>query len=68
MEFTVKKDSKVTKGKLNDIDFPKDAMVGGVIRGKSSFIAWGDTEINPGDRVVVFALPSAIPKIPKYFN
>jgi trk system potassium uptake protein len=68
MEFTVKKDSKVTKGKLNDISFPKDAMVGGVIRGKSSFIAWGDTEINPGDRVVVFALPSAIPKIPKYFN
>lgn len=68
LEFTVRKDSKVTKGKLSEIDFPKDAMVGGVIRGKSSFIAWGNTEIRENDKVVVFALPSAIPKIPKYFN
>ncbi len=68
IEFTVKAGAKVTKGKLSEIDFPKDAIVGGVIRGKSSFIAWGDTEIREHDKVVVFALPSAIPKIPKYFN
>ena len=51
-----------------EINFPEDAIVGGIIRGKSSFIAKGDTIIKPNDRVVVFALPSAISKIEKFFN
>ena len=68
MEFEVKPDAKVTLGKLKDIDFPKDCIIGGVIRGKSSFIATGNTEIRSYDRVVVFALPSAIGRIGKYFS
>jgi trk system potassium uptake protein TrkA len=68
LEFVVKTGAKVTEGALKDINFPKDALVGGVIRGKSSFIAKGDTHIKPNDRVVVFALPSAITKIEKFFN
>ena len=68
MEFEVKPDAKVTLGKLKDIDFPKDCIIGGVIRGKSSFIANGNTEIRSYDRVVVFALPSAIGKIGKQFS
>jgi trk system potassium uptake protein TrkA len=68
MEFVVKAGSKVTAGPLMDINFPKDAIVGGVIRGKNSFIAQGDTELKEGDKVVVFALPSAIPKMKKFFN
>ena len=68
MEFVVKAGSKVTEGLLMDIHFPKDAIVGGVIRGKNSFIAQGDTHLKEGDKVVVFALPSAIPKMRKFFN
>ena len=68
MEFIVKQGAKVTKGALRDINFPKDAIVGGIIRGKTSFIARGTTEVKPNDKVVVFALPSAISKIAKYFN
>jgi trk system potassium uptake protein TrkA len=68
MEFIVKPNAKVTKGALKDISFPKDAIVGGLVRGKSTIIARGSTEIKPNDKVVVFALPSAISKIPKYFN
>jgi len=68
MEFVVKPGSPITDGILRELDFPKDAIIGGVIRGKSSFIATGNTEIKPNDRVVVFALPSAIPKMAKYFN
>jgi trk system potassium uptake protein TrkA len=68
MEFIVKPNAKVTKGALKDINFPKDAIVGGLVRGKSSIIANGSTEIKPNDKVVVFALPSAIASIPKYFN
>lgn len=68
MEFEVRRGSKITQGALNQISFPKDSMVGGVIRGEDSFIANGYTLIKPGDKVVVFALPSAINKVGKYFN
>lgn len=68
LEFIVKPGSSVTKGKLKEISFPKDAIIGGVVRGDSAFIAKGDSEIKPYDRVVVFALPSAIHKIGKFFN
>jgi trk system potassium uptake protein TrkA len=68
LEFIVKPNATVTKGKLKDISFPKDAIVGGVVRGEASFIAKGETEIKAFDRVVVFALPSAINKVGKFFN
>lgn len=68
LEFIVKPGSPITKGRLKDISFPKDAIIGGVVRGDSAFIAKGDSEIKPYDRVVVFALPSAINKIGKFFN
>jgi len=68
MEFIVKPGSKITEKALKDINFPKDAIIGGVIRGKSSFIANGNTEIKSNDRVVVFALPSAVTKMSKLFN
>lgn len=68
LEFVVKSNSKITKGTLREIDFPKDAVVGGVIRDRSSFIAVGDTQILPHDRVVVFSLPSALQKIDAFFN
>lgn len=68
MEFIVKPGSKITESPLKDLKFPKDAIIGGVIRGKSSFIASGNTEIKSNDRVVVFALPSAVSKISKFFN
>ena len=68
MEFIAKDDSKVTRGNLDELNFPKNSIVGGVIRGEKSFIATGDTQIQPDDRVVVFALPSAFGKLEKLFN
>ncbi len=68
LEFIVKADSLITKGKIRDLDFPKDAIIGGVMRGDEAFIAVGDSEIKPYDRVVVVTLPSAIHKINKFFR
>lgn len=67
LEFIVKPGSRITKGLLRDINFPKDALVGGIIRGKTSFIATGATSVEANDRVVVFTLPSAIHKIESFF-
>ncbi|MBN2519532.1 MAG: Trk system potassium transporter TrkA [Bacteroidales bacterium] len=68
VEFIAQTNSKITKGKLNQIDFPKDSIVGGFVRGESSFIATGNTQIQANDKVVVFALPKAFEKLEKFFN
>jgi len=68
MEFMVKPDAPVTEGALSEVNFPAEAIIGGVIRGKNAFIAHGETRIKPYDRVVVFALPGVIHSIGKFFN
>jgi trk system potassium uptake protein TrkA len=68
LEFIVKSGSTITKGKLRDLDFPKDAIIGGVVRGDANFIAVGDSEIKPYDRVVVVTLPAATAKVSKFFE
>ncbi len=67
LEFIVNPNSSITKDKIRNLGFPKEAIIGGIIRGNNSFIALGDTEIKPYDRVVVFALPSALKKVNKFF-
>jgi trk system potassium uptake protein TrkA len=68
LEFTVPDNSKITKGTLRSIEFPKDAIVGGGTRDGVPFIATGDTIIKANDKVVVFTLPSAYEKLSKYFT
>ena len=68
LEFIVKPNSPATKAKVKDLDFPSEAILGGIVRGDKVFIAVGNTEIQAYDRVVVFAMPNTIAKIGKYFN
>jgi len=68
IEYNVPENARITGGPLKLIDFPKDAIVGGGIRDYKPYIATGDTVIRAGDKVVVFALPSAFDKLNKFFN
>ena len=68
LEYTVAPNSAITKGTLKDISFPKDAVIGGLIRGSESYIAIGSTRIEPYDRVVVFALPHTVKDIDRLFR
>lgn len=68
LEYTVAPDSAITKGPLKNIGFPKNAIVGGVIRGNEAYIAVGDTTIEAYDRVAVFALPDAVKEVDKFFK
>lgn len=68
LEFIVAPDTAITKQPLKDMNFPKNAIVGGVIRGNESFIAVGDTHIQAYDRVAVFALPEAVKEVDKFFR
>lgn len=67
LEFVVKPTSKVTGNIIRDLNFPRTATIGGVVRGDKGIIALGDFQIRAGDRVVVCCLPEAIPKIEKLF-
>lgn len=68
LEYTVAAGSGITKGALKDISFPKDAVIGGLIRGSEAMIAVGSTRIEPYDRVVVFSLPESVKEIDKLFR
>ncbi len=68
LEYTAAPGSKITKGILKDIDFPANAIIGGVIRGGDSFIAVGHSHIEAYDRVAVFALPDAVKEVDKMFK
>lgn len=67
-ELIATEGSKITQAPIKAIGFPEDAMLGGIIRGQMAFVAKGDSEVMPGDKVVVFALPSAIRKLDKFFK
>lgn len=67
-ELEAEEGSKITKHELKDVHFPDDATIGGVIRGTETIIAKGDVQIMPGDNVVIFALPTAVKKVIKYFQ
>lgn len=67
LEFIVKPTSKASDKKIKDLDFPRSAIIGGVIREGEGQIALGDFRIKPGDRVVVCSLPRSISKVEKMF-
>ncbi len=67
LEFIVKATSEVTGKIIRELDFPRTAIIGGVIRDGKGIIALGDFEIKEGDRVVVCCLPRSIPRIEKLF-
>ena len=67
-EFVVKKPSKVANSKIKDLDFPRSAIIGGVIKEGKGIIALGNYTILPDDRVVVCCLPEALEKVESLFS
>jgi trk system potassium uptake protein len=67
-EFVAKPGAKITSRPIKDLNFPVDAKIGGIIRGDAGFVAHGDMQVQEGDKVVVFALPTGIKKLEKFFK
>ncbi len=68
MELRAVAGSRVVGKPLMEIDFPEGAIVGALLHGDELVIPRGGTRIAEGDRVVVFALPEAIPRVGKLFS
>lgn len=68
IEFIVAPNARITKGTLTELNFPSNAIIGGVIRGGDSFIAVGSTRIQEYDRVVVFTMPETVKEVDRWFR
>ena len=53
IEVEVKEGSNVLDNKLKEIGFPKDGIIGGVLRNKEPLIPRGDFTFEVGDRVLI---------------
>ncbi|MEP0131388.1 MAG: Trk system potassium transporter TrkA [Eudoraea sp.] len=67
LEFEVKATSKVNGKIIRELEFPREAIIGGIVRDGIGNTALGNFRIEEGDRVVVCCLPDSIPKIERLF-
>jgi trk system potassium uptake protein TrkA len=68
LELVTSERAKIVGKPLRDVKFPRDAILGGFSRDDVFGIPNGDTVLQPHDRAIVFAQPSAIPKVESMFS
>ncbi|RMF01252.1 MAG: Trk system potassium transporter TrkA, partial [Chloroflexi bacterium] len=68
IEYVVGDGCQITCGELRNLRFPQQAIVGLVIRDNQVIIPHGNTTIQPGDKVLVFAQPAAIAGLGRLFE
>lgn len=68
IEFTILPNALVSKKPIKDLKFPKNAIIGGVIRGHEVFIPDGNFQVKEYDHVVVVAFDEAIKDIEVFFK
>jgi trk system potassium uptake protein TrkA len=67
MELEVGKEAPILGLTLAEAGFPKDAVLGAIIRNGTVIMPRGQDIVQKNDRVVVFALPTAIAEIERLF-
>ena len=67
VEFNVSRKSKVLNKKIVELNFPREAIIGGVIRNNEGIIALGEFKIKLYDRVLVCSTPKALKKVESLF-
>ncbi|MFZ0132683.1 MAG: Trk system potassium transporter TrkA, partial [Desulfobacterales bacterium] len=65
MEAVAMETSDIVSKPLKRLSFPKGAIVVGIIRQEKIIIPSGESIIEPGDRIIIFATRQAIPGIEK---
>ena len=67
-ELEVAAGAKVTKAKVKDLKLSRDMTIAGLVRNGEGQLVTGDTQLQAGDRVVIFCLSGAIHKIERMFG
>ena len=66
-EYQARPGSKITKHPVKDLTLFKDMTLAGLVRDGKGMLVSGNTQIKPGDNVLVFLLSGSIHKIEKLF-
>ncbi len=67
LELVAQEGSKITNSTIKELSLPSNVNIGGIVRGEETIIASGDTQVQAGDKVLVFTMQSGIQKIEKLF-
>lgn len=68
VEFVVPARARALKRPLHSLRFPRESIVGAVLRGEEMFVPNGDFEFQEGDRALVFTLSEALPELERIFR
>lgn len=68
LEIEVKAGRRVVGAALKTLHFPHGAIIGAIVRGQTYEIPTGESTLEAGDRVVIFALPGALAKVERFFE
>ena len=68
IELRVSNKSPVAGHPLSELDFPKEAIVGMLLRDGEATIPHGGDVLEPGDDVVVFTVNATLKKVEKRFS
>jgi len=67
LDIIVSSKGAVVGRSLEDVDFPRGAIIGAIVRGDDVIIPRGGASVEPGDNVIVFAGSDSIPRLEKIF-
>ena len=68
IELEVGPNSKAIDQQIMDLPLPDKVVVGGILRDENAFVPQGNTVIEPGDILIIFALPSEIVAVESLFS
>ena len=68
LEFIASKGSNIVNRKLRDIQMPRGAVVGAIVRDNGyATVPRGEASVHEGDRVIIFALADTVPALESQF-
>lgn len=68
VEFIVTENSRITRNKIREVGLPAEVNIGAIVRAGEAILVNGDTQILPGDQVVVFCRSKMMRKLDKFFK
>jgi trk system potassium uptake protein TrkA len=68
VEFEIPEGARVLKRHLRDLNFPRHAIIGAVMRGDEMFIPGGNFKFQKGDDALVFTMSDSLPAVEKMFR
>jgi len=68
IEFVVASNARISKHSVSELEWPKQAALGAIVRGDTVLLPTGTPTVEPGDTVVVAALLDEVAAVERLFK